>query len=82
MPSAKTNCFVDTNLLVYTVDPELQEESADYGYRYFDCLLIASALRADCGFFLLEDLQHKRQIAQLTILNPFLTSPDGFLPAE
>lgn len=52
------------------------------GYRYFDCLLIASALRAGCSFFLSEDLQHKRQIGELTILNPFLTSPHGFLPAE
>ena len=28
MPSAKTNCFVDTNLLVYTVDPEEPEKRA------------------------------------------------------
>jgi predicted nucleic acid-binding protein len=26
MPSAKTNCFVDTNVLVYTVDPEEPEK--------------------------------------------------------
>ena len=52
------------------------------GYRYFDCLLIASALRADCSFFLSEDLQHERRIGELTILNPFLTSPLNFFPAE
>ena len=28
MPSAKTNCFVDTNVLVYTVDPEEPEKRA------------------------------------------------------
>jgi predicted nucleic acid-binding protein len=28
MPSAKTNCFVDTNLLVYTLDPEEPEKRA------------------------------------------------------
>ena len=28
MPSAKMNCFVDTNLLVYTVDPEEPEKRA------------------------------------------------------
>ena len=28
MPSVKTNCFVDTNLLVYTVDPEEPEKRA------------------------------------------------------
>ena len=48
------------------------------GCRYFDCLLISSALRADCSFFLSEDLQHERRISELTILNPFLTSPQDF----
>ena len=52
------------------------------GHRYFDCLLIASALRADCSFFLSEDLQHERRIGDLTILNPFLTSPHDVLPAN
>jgi len=52
------------------------------GNCYFDCLLIASARRADCSFFLSEDLQHERRIGDLTILNPFLTSPLDFLPAE
>jgi predicted nucleic acid-binding protein len=52
------------------------------GYRYFDCLLIASALRAGCSFFLSEDLQHKRQIGELTIVNPFLTFPRDFLRAQ
>jgi predicted nucleic acid-binding protein len=28
MPSAKTNCFVDTNVLVYMVDPEEPEKRA------------------------------------------------------
>jgi predicted nucleic acid-binding protein len=28
MPSAKTNCFVDTNVLVYTIDPEEPEKRA------------------------------------------------------
>jgi predicted nucleic acid-binding protein len=28
MPSVKTNCFVDTNLLVYTVDPDEPEKRA------------------------------------------------------
>src|SRR6266853_3860198 len=38
------------------------------GYRFFDCLLIASALLADCSYFLSEDLQHDRRIRGLTIL--------------
>jgi predicted nucleic acid-binding protein len=51
-------------------------------YRFFDCLLLASALRANCNFFLSEDLQHERRIGELTILNPFLISPHEFLPAN
>jgi predicted nucleic acid-binding protein len=52
------------------------------GYRFFDCLLIASATRAGCRCFLSEDLQHERRIGELTILNPFLTSPQDFFPAD
>jgi predicted nucleic acid-binding protein len=52
------------------------------GYRFFDCLLIASALSASCAFFLSEDLQHERRIGELTILNPFLISLHEFLPAS
>ena len=51
------------------------------GYRFFDCLLIASALHADCGYFLSEDLQHDRRLGGLTIVNPFVTSPFDFFPA-
>src|SRR5579864_4953084 len=52
------------------------------GYRFFDCLLIASALRAGCNYFLSEDLQHGRRIGELTITNSFVTSPNDFFPAE
>jgi len=51
------------------------------GYRYFDCLLLASALRGGCSFFLSEDLQHGRRIGGLTIVNPFTTSPHDHLPS-
>jgi predicted nucleic acid-binding protein len=52
------------------------------GYRFFDCLLIASALRSGCRFFLSEDLRHDHRVGGLIILNPFLTSPHDFLPAD
>src|SRR5262249_757016 len=141
MPSEKTNCFVDTNVLVYAIDPEEPEKraiAADLlraiirnrtlvlsaqslnecyrvittrrqlmptkeargfiaslspfctapgglgvtrrawdvqdatGYAWWDCLLLASALRADCGVFMSEDLQHRRHLDDLTIMNPFV----------
>ena len=52
------------------------------GYRFFDCLLIASALRASCSFFLSEDLQHERRIGELTILSPFLAYPQDFFASN
>ena len=144
MPSAKTNCFVDTNVLVYTVDPEepekralaadllervmashaliLSPQSLNEWYRivtdrrgimsreharrfigalssfcvapsgyevtrqawriqdatkfaWWDCMLLGSALLAGAKYFLSEDLQHKRQLEGMTILNPFRLDP-------
>ena len=41
-----------------------------YGYKYFDCLMIASALNAGCTYFITEDLSDGQIIDnKLTILN-------------
>lgn len=50
------------------------------GYRYWDCLLLASASRSDCEIFLSEDMQQGRRIGPLTIVNPFKTAPADILP--
>jgi predicted nucleic acid-binding protein len=43
-----------------------------YGYSIFDALMIASALRADCGILWSEDMQDGLVIDQrLRIANPF-----------
>jgi predicted nucleic acid-binding protein len=43
------------------------------GYRFFDALIIASALEAGCDTLFSEDLQAGQRIdGQLTIRNPFL----------
>lgn len=43
-----------------------------YGYSYFDCLMLASALSAECKYFLSEDMANRQIIeGQLTILNIF-----------
>jgi predicted nucleic acid-binding protein len=43
-----------------------------YGYAFFDALMIASALRADCGILWSEDMQDGLVIDQrLRIANPF-----------
>jgi predicted nucleic acid-binding protein len=44
------------------------------GYRFFDALIIASALGAGCGTLFSEDLQAGQRIdGRLTIRNPFPT---------
>ncbi|MCL2047836.1 MAG: PIN domain-containing protein [Defluviitaleaceae bacterium] len=43
-----------------------------YGYSYFDSLIIAAALKADCEILLSEDMQHGQLIeGTLKIVNPF-----------
>jgi predicted nucleic acid-binding protein len=53
----------------------------EIGHRFFDRLLIAAALRAGCGSFPSEDLQHDRRLGGLTIVNRFVTSAFDFFPA-
>lgn len=44
-----------------------------YQYRYFDCVIIASALQNNCSILYSEDMQHKQVIEKkLTIVNPFI----------
>ncbi|WP_295454240.1 PIN domain-containing protein [uncultured Thiodictyon sp.] len=46
-----------------------------YGYRHYDCLIIASALAADCTALYTEDMQDGQVIAgRLTLINPFRAS--------
>lgn len=54
----------DTTIAAWSVQDE-------QGFGWWDSLLIASAIRAGCSAFYSEDLQADRQIAGLTILNPF-----------
>lgn len=42
-----------------------------HGFAFYDALIIASAVEAECDLLLSEDLQAGRRIGSLTILNPF-----------
>ncbi|MFT3717783.1 PIN domain-containing protein [Pseudorhodoferax sp.] len=53
---------------------------ARHGLPFCDALIVAAAMQAGCGHLLTEDLQHGQRVESLTILNPFLFSPDE-LPA-
>lgn len=45
---------------------------ARYGFRYYDSLIVASAMAGGAKTLLSEDLQHGQSIDSLTIQNPFL----------
>jgi predicted nucleic acid-binding protein len=47
-----------------------------YGFRFYDSLIVAAALRAGCAVLHSEDLQHEQTIERLTIRNPFAERPD------
>jgi len=46
---------------------------------FYDAVLIASALSADCGLFLSEDLTHFQSFGALRVVNPFLATPQEIL---
>jgi predicted nucleic acid-binding protein len=48
------------------------EIARDYRYRFYDSLIIAAALRAECSSLYSEDLQHGQKIGALMISNPFV----------
>ena len=50
-----------------------------YGYAWWDTLVIASALFLDCAYLLSEDMQHEQTIGNLTIINPFLVESDALI---
>ena len=41
------------------------------GYSWWDCLMLAAALQADCRMFVSEDLQGGGEVAGMRIANPF-----------
>jgi predicted nucleic acid-binding protein len=43
-----------------------------YGFRFYDCLVLASALAGGAKTLLSGDLQHGQRIGSLEVLNPFL----------
>jgi len=42
-----------------------------FRYSFYDSLIIAAALEANCKILYSEDLHHNHKIENLTILNPF-----------
>lgn len=80
MPTEKARAYIRT-LAPWAIAPldaettlrafEVEDET---GYSWWDSLLLAAALRAECGLFVSEDLADGREVAGLRIANPF--APD------
>ena len=47
------------------------EISERYRYSWYDSLMIAAALEADCRYLYSEDMQHGQQIESLNVFNPY-----------
>ena len=45
---------------------------------YWDALIVAAAETAACKYLLSEDFQAGRKFGDLTVVNPFLASPEDF----
>ena len=61
-------CTVFPNTALYERAIDLSER---WQYSFYDSLIIASALEADCSTLYSEDLHCGQKIESLTILNPF-----------
>ena len=46
-----------------------------YGYSFFDSLIVAAALLAECDVLYSEDLRDGQVIEKLTVRSPFVTLP-------
>ena len=45
--------------------------ATDFGYSFYDSLIIAAASETNCNVLISEDMQHSQKIDDLVISNPF-----------
>lgn len=61
-------CEVHSSVALYLDALDIQER---WRFSWYDSLIVAAALEADCELLLSEDLQHGQKIRDLRIENPF-----------
>ena len=61
-------CEVYVDIELYSKALEIMER---WQYSFYDSLILASAVQAECSILYSEDLQHKQKINDLVINNPF-----------
>jgi len=62
-------CQIFTSIDLYHKALDVMQR---WQYAFYDSLILAAAIQADCKILYSEDLHHKQSINSLTILNPFL----------
>ena len=50
----------------------------EHNTGFYDALIIAAAMDAECDFLYSEDLQHGRKFGDLLVVNPFASQLQGF----
>ena len=62
------NCEVFPSLKLYDEALAIQQTTQ---YGFYDSLIVAAAIEAECSYLVSEDLQAGRTIGDLEIMNPF-----------
>lgn len=62
------------NIALVTLDTHQAalDLASQHGLNFYDALIIATAIEADCDILFSEDMQHDRSFGKLIIRNPFL----------
>jgi len=68
----ETLCGVFSSIELFHQALEIMDQ---WRYSFFDSLIIAAAIQADCAILYTEDMQHNQTIRDLTIKNPFIETP-------
>lgn len=50
-----------------------------YQLSFWDALIVSAAKSAACGYLLTEDLQAGQKLDDITVVNPFMSTPGSFL---
>ena len=56
----------------YSLYMQAFELTRRYSLSWYDSLIVAAALEADCRILYTEDLQHGQKFSDLRVVNPFL----------
>jgi predicted nucleic acid-binding protein len=75
LPTCRAPLDTETVMLAWEAENQT-------GYSWWDCLLLAAALRSGCSYFLSEDLQDGQMIDRLQIMNPFKRDPLVLLTSD